>query len=375
MPRITVLHIRDSGGMFGGERVILTLGKNIDRGKYDFKLLCLDRGDGRSWPLINSARELGISVLTVPVQKGFDRAGIRRMRQIINANNAMILHTHDFKTDFYGLAASMGTAVKLVATAHGSTRDSLAKRIYLAIDERLIYRWFDRVIVVSEELKQQLRGKGVPDRKIAFIRNGLDKELIGQGQGGQSEEPLPIMPGAKVFAVVGRLFPDKGHRYFLEAFSRVQAIHPDIQGLIVGDGPGSEEIKEQIRSLGLDEIVQLCGVRRNMEKVYQSIDYLVLPSLREGLPYCLLEAMAKGVPVLATAVGDVPKLVHRGETGNLVPPGDPDALTKAMLDMISGQESVRLMADKGRALINDEFSAAEMVRQTQQVYSALANRA
>lgn len=370
---MTVLHIRDSSGIFGGERVILALGKNIDRSKYDFKLVCLDRGDERSWPLINSAQNLGISVLTVPVRKGFDRGGIMKIRQIIKATKAAILHTHDFKTDFYAMAASIRTTDKLVATAHGSTRDSLIKRIYLGMDERIIYRFFDRVIVVSEELKRQLLEKRVPEKKIVLIRNGLDPELIEQNGRDESEEPLSIVPGAKIFAVVGRLFPDKGHRYFLEALSKVRANHKDVRGLIVGDGPARQEIEGQIRSLGLEDIVQLCGVRKNMKKVYQNIDYLVLPSLREGLPYCLLEAMAMGVPVLATSVGDIPKLVRTGETGNLVSPGSSDALSQAMLDMISNQESVRLMCDKGRVLINDKFSAVKMVSQTQQVYDTLAN--
>ncbi len=368
-----ILHIRDSSGIYGGERVILTLGKNMaGRGRFDVSLLCMRRPDGRSEALISSAEKIGIPVRPIDVRGRFDLMAILRVRKYIKDTNVSLIHTHDFKSDFYGIWATLGLGVKRVATAHGSTRDSIGKRIYLFFDEHLAYRSFDRIIAVSEELQDHLRRKNIPREKIEVIQNGLDIDLLSLNHG-IADPPLPFVkrPGMKVFAVIGRLYPDKGQSEFLHSFARIAGEHPESYGMIIGDGPDGENLSEIIKTLHLQERVYLCGVRKNIKKIYDMIDFLVIPSFTEGLPYVLLEAMACGIPVLATAVGDIPLLIRDGVTGYLVPPGDREAMIRRMKDLLTRQEDVSIMADRAKALVEERYSARKMVEKTENLYSRL----
>jgi len=367
-----ILHLRDSGGLFGGERVILTLARNLDRSLFDLRLVCMDRGDGRSLRLMEAARACGIAVEGLDVRGRFDPGAIRGLRKLIVERGVELVHTHDFKSDFYALAACRGLGVKLVSTAHGSTRDSLMKRLYLAFNERLVYRGFDRVIAVSEDLRARLASGPLDPGRICLISNGLDPGLLDVCEDGCREEPLPTRPpGARLFAVIGRLYPDKGHVYFLEAFASLALEFPDVCGLIVGEGPARAHIEEHIRSLGIEGRVSCCGVRKDMKRVYASIDFLVVPSLTEGLPYVMLEAMACGVPVVATSVGDIPLLVQDRVTGFLVSPGDAPALAQRMRELLVDGKAARAMARAGRRLVLRRFSAAGMAKKTAEIYLSL----
>lgn len=368
-----IVHIRDSSDIYGGERVILTLGKFIAFSEsFDMSLVCMRRGDGRSEALITAAGKVGINVKPVDVKGRLDFKAISRIREYIQLQDVSLIHTHDFKSDLYGFWATRELGVRRVATAHGSTRDSLTKKAYLFLDERVVYRGFDTIIAVSQQLENDLQKKHVPTEKIRVIQNGLDIELLDL-QAGASEPSLPLEKriGARVFGVIGRLFPDKGQNQFLEAFAAIADRHPDSYGLIVGDGPDRARLSQRIDALGLQGRVYLCGARKNIKSVYELIDFLVIPSLTEGLPYVLLEAMATGIPVVATAVGDIPLLIEDEVRGYLISPGDVAALTKRMTDLLTKSDLASAMAQQGKALIAARYSAQRMVDETERVYSEL----
>lgn len=372
MEKKRILHIRDSGGLFGGENVILTLAKNLDKSIFNLRLLCMKRSDGRSEAFINAAQRIGLAVDIMEVRGRFDRKAILSLRNYILSHRINLIHTHDFKSDFYGLLSTCSLDVKKISTAHGSTRDSPLKRFYLFFDERIVYPFFDRIIAVSEDLRSQLLGKLISPDKIEVIQNGLDIDLLARKDNGVKPELVSsATSGAKVFAVIGRLYPDKGHIFFIQAFASLAREHQNIIGIIVGDGPEKGNIERQIESFGLGERIQCSGVIEDIKHVYDSIDYLVIPSLTEGLPYVLLEAMASGIPVIATSVGDIPLLVQDGYTGYLVQAGDIEAMTARMRDLITMPEQARLMAERGKKMIEDQYLADCMVRKTEEVYLSL----
>jgi len=370
--KIAILHLRDSSGIFGAERVILTLGNHIDKNRFDFKLLCMRRDDGRSEKLIKFARDLGIDVHSVDMNGKINVTAIGEIRNFLRKNNIRIIHSHDFKSDFYSMVSSIGLKISKVATAHGSTRDSILKRFYLYWDEKILYRLFHRIVAVSENLRCFLIKRGVPDTKIEVIQNGLDINLL-YPQKDTQETPLEVPPGRTIFGVIGRLYPDKGHRFFLEALSKVADVQPGVYGLIVGDGPASQTIRGCIRELKLEKLVRMCGVRSDMQAVYGMLDCLVIPSLTEGLPYVLLEAMANHVPVIATTVGDIPELIDDRTTGYLVSPGDSITLAERMMELIELSEKTKEIADCAHRRVVKHFSAKRMVRQTEDMYNKLLN--
>lgn len=365
-----VMHIRDSSGIFGAERVILTLANNINKSKIHICLICLRRKNGRSQHLIDTALGLGIDVFPVDVCGRFDVKALYKIRTILGSNGVDIIHTHDFKSDFYGLLATIGTTITRVATAHGSTRDSLRKKIYLLFTEKGTYRFFHKVIAVSRDLKGYLLLRGLPTGKIEIIQNGMDFSLL-DGSGNCQEGPLPDLVGKLVFSIVGRLFPDKGHRYFLEAFNNVHRIYPQTAAMVVGDGPERSAISEQIHRLKLEGCVYFCGVRKDMGAVYDQTNCIVIPSLTEGLPYVLLEAMAKQVPIIASAVGDIPLLIKHGGSGYLVKPGDVKDLEKKMFSFVRNPSQCKQMASKAYTIVTQKYSARNMAAKTESLYRQL----
>lgn len=372
--RIHIMHIRDSSGIYGAERVILTLGQKIDKKRFKLSVLCMRSEDGNGEKLISKTDELGIQNIPVNVKGRMDFNAILNIRKIFRENTVSIFHSHDFKSNFYGLLASINLPIKRVTTAHGSTRDSIMKRAYLFWDERVGYRFFDKIVAVSENTGRELTKKHVNLEKIEIIQNGLDLESMEkEGDREGFEKPFNIFNRDKIFAVIGRLYPDKGHQYFLHAFSKLSQKDPSIKGLVLGDGPAKEKITRTIHTLKLENRVSLCGVRPDMKNVYNQIDFLIIPSLREGLPYVLLEAMASKVPVLATAVGDIPLLVENGVTGYLVAPGESEGLEKGMIDLLTNPIRAREMADRAYRVVVEKFSADRMVRKTEKLYTSLVN--
>ena len=376
MRPIPVLHIKDSSGLFGSERVILTIARNLDRERFDFHLLCMRRPDRRSEALIGQAERLGVRVIPVPTRRRLQVGALVALRRLLKEQRYAILHTHDYKSDIYGLLSSIGLPVRRVLTSHGSTRDSLRKRAYLALDEHGVYPFYDRVIAVSQDLGRHLRQSRFGGR-VATIQNGFDFDLFREMAPAEPEvrrrlAALKAQDGF-VFGVVGRLFPDKGHIYFLEAFQRLKPIFPRIKALFVGEGPYRGRLDDLIRSRGLGKDVTLCGFVGDMPAIYSGIDCLVMPSLTEGLPYTLLEAMSGGVPVVASAVGDIPCLVKHGETGMLAPPADPAALEICMAEVLRDPEKARAMARKGAELVHERFSARRMTAQLEKMYTDLMN--
>lgn len=371
-PGITVAHIRDSGGLFGAEQVILTLGRNVDS-RFRLLLICFRSRDGASEPLAECAREVGYRVIPVDVNGMLDIRAIRRIREILLENDVRILHSHDYKSNLYGVLASLRLGTRRVTTAHGATRDSLWKRACLYVNEKVVYRHFDEIIAVSDAIRAQLatiyKGTGT----IRVVENGIDPRYFGSGsRRGAVVPPLPIPENHKAFAVIGRLFPDKGHRFFLQAFAGIARSRPDVVALVIGDGPSRGAISAQVRELGLENRVFLCGVRTDMANVYGKIDLLVIPSLTEGIPYVLLEAMISEVPVLATAVGGIPKVIEHGVTGYLVPPADVESLEQGMKAMLEDADKTSRMCRNAYRIAVERYSATAMARRIERIYDALA---
>jgi glycosyltransferase involved in cell wall biosynthesis len=369
LKKVRVAHIRDSCGMYGAERVILTLARHIYRPEFDVTLIALKGPEGQSEKFIQNAIAMGINVQPVYVRGRLDFKALLEVRKILRKQSIQILHSHDFKSNFYGLTASTGMPISRVVTAHGSTRDSFMKRAYLFMDERMSYRFFGRIIAVSERLRGELSQRGVSWKKIEVIPNAIDLSLIvGNPEVFGKIERKPRYGERYVFGVVGRLYPDKGHRFFLEAFARLAKDYHFVSAMIVGDGPERTEILHMVAHLGLSEKVDLCGERDDMEVVYQGLNAVVIPSLREGLPYVLLESLALKIPVIATAVGDIPVLIRNGETGFIVPPGDADAIEKRMREFIASPEKAQQMADRGCDAVKKHCSPRKMIERLESVY-------
>jgi glycosyltransferase involved in cell wall biosynthesis len=171
--------------------------------------------------------------------------------------------------------------------------------------------------------------------------------------------------------VVARLQPEKGVATFLKAAARVSKASPEARFLVVGDGPLREELLGLAGRLGMEDRVRFLGYRTDARALIGLLDVLVVPSLTEGSPLIVLEAMAAGVPVVASAVGGIPDQARHGEEGLLVPPGDPEALAGAMGELLRDPSRARLLGAAGRRRTENEFSHETLVRRIEGIYRAV----
>jgi glycosyltransferase involved in cell wall biosynthesis len=231
----------------------------------------------------------------------------------------------------------------------------------------------------------------VPEEKIVVVRNGLitsEDEAVGYnlngprhsavGRNGSHPAPraelcqeLGLGSDAKLVGMVGRLEPVKGHRYFIEAAAQVAREHPNAHFLLVGDGQLQEEIRRQAAGLGIADRLHLLGYRKDAARVVAAFDLSVLASLHEGSPNTVLEAMAAGVPVVATAVGGTKELVTEGETGYLAPPADADTLAQRISWALAHEEERIRFAASARQAVCSNYGMSRMVSEMERLYDQL----
>jgi glycosyltransferase involved in cell wall biosynthesis len=232
-------------------------------------------------------------------------------------------------------------------------------------------RRFPKVIAVSNYLRQELIASGLAPHRVVTVHNAIDPDVLVSAacvDRRKVRAELGIGPDAPVVLTVGRLNPEKGHRYLLESVQLACRHIPGLRVLVVGEGPLRAKLEANTRSLHLDVVVSFLDWRDDVASLMATSDLFVLPSTRESFGLVILEALALGVPVIATRVGGVPEIIQTGETGILVEPRNPEALADAMIWALTNPTQAGQLARQGQAVVRQRFSVEEMTKATNRVY-------
>ncbi|SFS16756.1 Glycosyltransferase involved in cell wall bisynthesis [Granulicella pectinivorans] len=360
-----VLHLISSGGLYGAESVILSLCRNMNAGGDQCEVVVFGNLPRPNLELHEALVEMDVKSHVLECSGPLDRTVPRRLRALIETSDPDVLHAHGYKADVYAWLALRSSSLPLVSTCHTWYDNDMAARVYGIID-RLVLRQYTAVVAVSQAVEERLKDAGVLPRKIWLIRNGIDLNpflSIPLRDGGiGTEHTLHIGLG-------GRLTREKGIDVFLRAAHGVLEVLPDVRFSVAGDGPDRVELQCLIDELHIEGNVRLLGRCLDMPLFYASLDMLVSSSRQEGLPIGLLEAMASGLPVIATAVGEVPKMILNGRTGTLVPPEDVEALTREMLRLLGDPHIRTCYGHTARRLVSKEFSASRMTAEYRALYA------
>jgi glycosyltransferase involved in cell wall biosynthesis len=285
---------------------------------------------------------------------------------------ADLLTCSGYKPDLIGWLAARQVGIPVIAVAHGWTAATLKVRLYEAID-RLVMRWMDAVVCVSEAQGERVRRAKVPDKKIAVIRNAVAADAFAEPDPAYGDRLRHFFarPPRRIVGAAGRLSPEKGFDQLVEAATLVLRQDPDVGFVQFGDGPLRAQLTRQIEARGLGERFQLAGFRTDIAQFLPHLDLMVLPSFTEGLPVVLLEAFAAGVPAVASAVGGIPEVIEEGKSGYLVPPGDPPALARRILDILREDCTRLAMGWRGQRRVRDHFTFTAQSVQYQRLFDSL----
>jgi glycosyltransferase involved in cell wall biosynthesis len=349
---MVVLHLISSAGCYGAENMLVTLAAASTR--LGCRPVVAVFRDSRypSTEVAESARRRGLPVEFVPCRGRWDWSAVRIIRGIVDGYGVQVLHTHGYKADVIGRAAAMTRPTAVVATCHNWPDGHALMRAYAVLD-RLVLRNFDGVAAASELVAEVLRRSRVRDPEV--LPNGVDLASFAHAAPALRGE----MPAGceRLVGFVGRMVPEKGGAVLLQCAREVIRQSPRAGFILVGEGPARGEWESLARRFGIERNVVFAGARRDMPGVYSSLDLLVLPSLVEAMPMCLLEALASRVPVVATRVGSVSQVVIPGVTGLLVEPSDPSALAEAILRLLADRHLAQALAEQGHYHVARRFSA------------------
>lgn len=331
------------------------------------------RGPERSWQFRDAVEALGVRFLVLRQSNGFDPSVISTALRFVRDNGINILESHGYKSHIVCLALKKMTGLPWIAGVHGWTEEDLKVRVYNGID-KFIVRFADRIIPVSESLGHTLNLSRKIRRKMVILTNAVDFANTDVDIDGLRRN-FGIGNDYVVFALVGRLSPEKGHRYFIEAFELLLKRQERIAAIFVGDGPDRRELERMIFHKGLSGRIVMAGYQEDVSSFYKACDVVVLPSLAEGMPNVALEAMMFAKPVIASHVGGVPEVVIDGKTGYLVEPANPPALADALACFVKSPGKRSAFGNAGKARVEKDFNPVTRVQKIMNIYKdVLAQR-
>jgi len=366
--KLKVLQLIEGLNLGGAETKLMELVAHMDRDRFETVACSLGMGDR----IREEFEKLNVEFITMPRQRRIDLGLIFKVAKLIRDRQIDVVMTTLFYADVLGALAGKFSKPKAVFSWETISAPEwlLAHRL---LAYRFAMRYCDRVISVSHATAKWLVEKrGVPAKKVVVIPYGVNLNLYSAGENPGLRKKLGIQPEARVVGVVARLHPQKGHRYLIEAAQSIVARHPKAKFVIVGDGELRPVLEKMVRERGLADSFMFLGFRKDVKDLMRMFDVFCLPSLYEGLPNVVLEAMATAKPVVATAVDGTPEVMVNHETGYLVPPAEPQALAEKISSLVEDPGRAREFGKKGEQRVKAEFSLEKQVEGFQNLYEQFA---
>lgn len=373
--RLRVVHCLDSLGVGGTELNAVRTLERLDRSRFDAALMCL-RAEG---PLRSRLEQAGIPVLEFPISGLLTPSALRqgaRLVRFLRRHRVDVLHSHDQYNNFFACMSARVAGVPLVIA---SRRWSVAhmQRRHLLLN-RVGFRFADVVLANSPSVARELASvDGLDERQLVTISNWVDDAAFAPFDGVSRRAAigeLGVPAGATVLGVVARLDAVKGHATLLQAMAELARERPRLHLVLVGDGPCRQALESDAERLGIRARVHFAGTRPQLPNLHGLFDVSVLPSLSEGFPNSVVEAMAAGRPVVATAVGGTVDAIENGQSGVLVPAGDSTALAEAIAKLLDDPARASALGDAARRRARNLFHASSVLPQLERLYERAATR-
>lgn len=365
---IKILHLIDSSGYYGAENVIINLCKQMKNTNYVPILGCIvSRSD--DLPEVGVvAREYGIQVIPVVLTTKFD---LWNLRKLIKNHNIEIIHCHGYKSSILSFLAEGMNGKRIIITCHLWTNETLRLRLY-AFLESFVMKRVSILVAVSETIKSAISRMGIKRDCISVIHNGIDMEKWQKLHNFNKlmyKKKIGLKEGSIIVSLFGRLNLQKGHKFLFEAISGLNG--NNIEVICLGDGPLRQDLEVLSRKLSINHNVHFLGFRNDVEELLEITDIFVLPSLDEGLPMALLEAMAMGKPVVATPVGAIPTVIKNKKNGILAQAGSVSSLKEALQTVIKDPNLRQCLGNNARETVVNKYSSKKMTEKYLEKYKEM----
>lgn len=374
-----ILLVEGAHELGGQARHVYDLAKGLAERGYEITVACARQ------EAIFRLEKVGIPCVKLPFGWPLDPLSTASLVRLIRTSRYDIVHSHGVRAGLQArTAARFAGGCRVVHTIHNMAEDvapghglcgMAARRVYRSVDSWLGNNT-DRIITVSEELRRRTVCKIIPPNKVVTIHSGLDLaeyERPVSATEGRRRLGLPL--GCKVVGTVARFTKQKSFDDLLHAARIVCGEREDVCFVLVGDGPDHVRIKQMAQELGIGHKVFFPGYVNGTAKILPGFDVFALSSLWEGHPLSVLEAMAAGLSVVATRVNGITETVLHGETGYIVPVGDPGSMAERLLEVLIDDNLASKMGEAGRQRVLEQFSLERMLNFTESVYrDALGRR-
>jgi glycosyltransferase involved in cell wall biosynthesis len=368
-----ILHVIESGGLYGIEHVLLGLLPACRRHGYDVSLLCLGDSVGPNAALGNALLERGVTVAYAGYRDRVSPRGVWTLNRTLTRLGPRLVHVHGYKATILAGALSLLRRIPCVATYHAEARgvvDFPQFGVYGAMETRVLRR-LRATVAVSEPIARELRERGVPEPRIWVIPNGVDDRI-------QSYSEAPSHgdrgPGAQTVLVVGRLIAEKGVDLAIRTLSQLRASIPRVRLLVAGDGPLRASLGQLAMSEGVAEAVEFLGFVKDIRSLMARCDCVLMPSRTEGSPVSLIEAMAEGRAIVASGVGGIPGTIRHGVEGLLVDRDDINGFVAAVRNVLQDDERRHSLGREARRRYLRDSSTDRMTERYLKLYDQLQRR-
>jgi glycosyltransferase involved in cell wall biosynthesis len=345
--RIKIIQLVEDLKIGGAEKVISDMALGLNKAKFDVHVWCISRGGATA----DELQKQGVNIQILGITSYHNPLAILKLAHRLKREKPNIIHTHGYFASVIGrMAAKCAGLPKLVNHVHSTYWDYKKRNIRM---EKFLSRWTSRIICCSEAVKDfVINSERIDPSKTSVIYNGVDVDRF-----------FPL--------TVSSLAPHKGHVYLIEAAAKVLENFPTAKFLIIGDGVLRNKLEKQTRDLNLSSSFVFTGTRTDIPELLAALDVFVLPSSREGLGISIIEAMAAAKPVVATYTGGIPEVVLDDETGFLVAPQNPNALARAIFELLDNPEKAAEMGRRGKERVKDKFTKERMISEIENLYESL----
>jgi glycosyltransferase involved in cell wall biosynthesis len=368
-----IMHLIATNFYGGPERQIIEHLMRLDKNYYRGVIASFLEDLGPN-EILEKAKIAGLPHQGISMSGPLDIRAQWKLNWLLRHEKVDLLCVHGYKACVMGWWASLRLRIPVLVFSRGYTAEDIKVAFYEWLERRVIGR-LAGIVFVSEGQKRKLESFGIQARKSWVVHNAVSVDSIREGEGTEIRgivlRRLGIPENSKMIVTAGRLSPEKGHRFLVEAIGKMGKKTRDTFFIFCGEGPCKKDLEEQVQKLGISEQCRFPGFRRDLNDIFKIMDLMVLPSLTEGFPNVVLEAFACAKPVVVTRVGGVTEVVEDGVNGIVVPPKRSDLLAEAIKKCLQSPETAKKMGDAGYRKVKTEFTFERQTKKLETIYHEL----